>query len=192
MLWTRYYPTMKRDERTEIRDLLDRISRIKAAEDWGDDLNPTQRAALAYLCKANRFSRAPSHVADYLSATRGTVSQTLKALARKSLITETRSSSDRRSISYDVTPHGEAASRNGTTIDAVLEAMNADEAAALAKTLKGLVGTILQTRAGRSFGICSTCRHHRIRADGTFCALLNEALAPREADQICHEHDAAA
>lgn len=183
---------MTRDNRSDIRDLLDRIARIKAAEDWGDDLNPTQRAALAYLCRANRFSRAPSHVADYLSATRGTVSQTLKALARKGLIAETRSSSDRRSISYEVTHAGETASRNGTTIDAALAALDREAAAALAATLKGLVATILQARAGRSFGLCRTCRHHRNRPDGAFCALLNEALAPHEADQTCHEHEAAA
>lgn len=183
---------MKTDDQTEIRDLLDRIARIKAAEDWGDDLNPTQRAALTYLCKANRFSRAPSHVADYLSATRGTVSQTLKALARKGLIAETRSTSDRRSISYDVTPVGETASRNGTTLDAALAALAPETASTLAATLKGVVGAILQARDGRSFGLCRTCRHHRTRADGAFCALLNEALAPHEADQTCHEHEAAA
>jgi len=183
---------MTRDNRADIRDLLDRIARLKAAEDWGDDLNPSQRAALAYLCGANRFSRAPSHVADYLSATRGTISQTLKALARKGLIAEIRSATDRRSISYEVTPAGEAASQKGTAIDAALAGLDPTSADALTKALKGLVGAVLAARGGRSFGLCRTCRHHRVRDDGAFCALLNEALAPHEAAQTCHEHEAAA
>ncbi|MFC6657468.1 MarR family transcriptional regulator [Roseibium salinum] len=89
-----------------VRDLIDRLSRLIAAEEWNGPLNPSQFAALSYLARANRFSRAPSHVADYLATTRGTASQTLKALARKGLIAETRSQEDKRSIRYDVTDHG--------------------------------------------------------------------------------------
>ena len=100
---------MTTDPRTEIRHLLDRLCRLAAAEEWTADLNPSQSAALAYLARANRFSRSPSQVADYLSSTRGTVSQTLKALHRKGYVAEVRSDTDRRSISYDVTRSGLAA-----------------------------------------------------------------------------------
>ena len=74
-----------------IRDLIDRLTRLAAAEEWNGPLNPSQFAALNYLARANRFSRATSHVADFLATTRGTASQTLKALSRKELIAETSS-----------------------------------------------------------------------------------------------------
>ena len=79
---------------TRTQDLVDRLYRLNAARDWADTLNPTQRMALAYLARANRFSRCPSHVAEYMALTRGTASQTLKALVRKKLIRSQRSSKD--------------------------------------------------------------------------------------------------
>ena len=91
---------------TRTHDLVDRLYRLNAAGDWADTLNPTQRMALAYLARANRFSRCPSHVAEYMALTRGTASQTLKALVRKKLIRSQRSSKDGRSISYQVTEQG--------------------------------------------------------------------------------------
>ncbi len=86
-----------------LRSLLDRTSRLLQAGHRTGDLNPPQVAALAYLSRANRFSRSPSQVADYLSATRGTVSQTLHALEGKGLIVPVRSDQDRRSLRYDLT-----------------------------------------------------------------------------------------
>jgi len=77
---------MEPASRHHIRELIERLARVSAADEWADDLNPTQKAALAYLARANQYSRSPSQVAEFLAATRGTVSQTLKALARKGLI----------------------------------------------------------------------------------------------------------
>jgi len=78
------------------------IRRWSSSKGWAYVL----KSALSYLARANRFSRAPSQVATYLSATRGTISQTLKALARKELIAEHRSQVDKRSISYGITTKG--------------------------------------------------------------------------------------
>ena len=94
---------MENKNQHRIRDLIERIARLNSADEWTDDLNPTQWSALSYLSQANQFSRSPSQVAEFMAATRGTVSQTLKALARKELIIEIRSQIDRRWISYDVT-----------------------------------------------------------------------------------------
>lgn len=183
---------MTTKDHSELRALIDRISRLNAAEDWGGGLNPTQRAAIAYLARANRFSRMPSQVADYLSATRGTVSQTLKALARKGLVAETRSTSDRRSVSYAVTAEGLQALETTTAMDAAIAGLKAKEAAQLNAALKDLLTAALAQREGRSFGICRTCRHHRKGPEGAHCALLEVALQPEETEQICHEHEAAA
>ena len=73
---------------TEIMLLLDRIARLHAARRRAVALTDAQCAALEYLAQGNRFSRSPSVIADYLATTRGTASQTLKALAEKGLISE--------------------------------------------------------------------------------------------------------
>jgi DNA-binding MarR family transcriptional regulator len=179
-------------DRSRLRDLLHRLSRLMAAEGWGEDLNPTQRAALAYLARANRFSRAPSHVADYLSATRGTVSQTLKALERKGLIRAAPSDGDRRSIAYAPTPEGAAIAGRGGAVDDALADLPAPTAAALANGLATLTRDVLARRGGRSFGMCRTCRHHDPRGPGGFCLLLGVDLDPPETRQLCHEHAEAA
>ena len=173
-------------------DLIDRLTRLANAEDWSGDLNPAQHMALSYLRQANRFSRAPSQVADYLATTRGTASQTLKALARKGYIQETRSPHDRRSIAYQITAEGLSvlSPRSGVpgTMETALDAMPEPERAGLANGLELIIRQMLSLRGERSFGLCATCRHHDATPDGLRCHLLGVSLAKEEADQICHEH----
>ena len=178
---------MTTDPKTEIRHLLDRLCRLAAAEEWTGDLNPSQSAALAYLARANRFSRSPSQVAEYLSSTRGTVSQTLKALHRKGYLAETRSDTDRRSISYDVTRAGLAALQAAGLFEEPLAGYSEEEAGELAGAVRDFLRRVLEARNGRSFGICRDCIHHQRRDDGRYCALLAVDLREDEAAQICFE-----
>ncbi len=183
---------MKHASQHRIRDLIERLARINSADEWNDDLNPTQWTALSYLARANRFSRAPSQVAEFMAATRGTVSQTLKALARKEMITEARSEVDRRWISYDVTAKGMRALSSSTVIDEALKGIQASKITLLADGLESLVREALKARGKKPFGQCKSCKHYRKKQTGGFCSLLNETLKPEETLQICHEHLAAA
>jgi DNA-binding MarR family transcriptional regulator len=179
---------MTNDQKNRLSDLFDRIARLRAAESWQDDLNPSQRAALEFLGRANRFSRSPSQVADYLASTRGTVSQTLKSLLRKGLVEEVRSETDKRSISYEVTPRGLAllsANRKASTMADLADG----EAKVLTNLLERFLHAMLAQRGGRSFGICSTCKYHSHRKGGGYCRLLEIDLLPAETGQICHEHE---
>ncbi len=170
--------------------LIDRLARLHAAEAWAHDLNPSQTAALAYLAQANRFSRAPSHLADYLGSTRGTVSQTLKALTRKGLVAEHRSATDRRTLRYDLTPAGQAATAKPRELEDILQSLPDARADLLNNALADLLRTLLSARGERSFGLCHTCTHHENRGEGGYCRLLKVALQPPETQQICHEHSA--
>lgn len=183
---------MKPARSDHLRDLIERLARINAADEWTDDLNPTQWAALSYLARANRFSRSPSQVTEFMSATRGTVSQTLKALSRKGLIEEVRSTVDRRWISYSVTEVGFSALDRTTVIEQAFNHLPEAGQERLAAGLETLLRVALEARGKRPFGQCKSCRHHRPEGKGGFCMLLSEALAPEETEQICHEHQAAA
>lgn len=168
---------------SRLGSLIDRLSRLHAAARRRPGLSDAQLSALDYLDQANAFSRSPSAVADYLDATRGTVSQTLRALARKGLIVAAEDPADRRSLRYDLTAQGRAMLRTGTGL--------ADHGGALEAALGALVGRMVAARGGRSFGICRTCRFHQVQADGSHrCALLGVALAPPETGRICREHAA--
>ena len=176
---------------SQIRSLIIRLARLDAAETWGATLNPAQVAALDYLARANRFSRAPSHLADYLGTTRGTMSQTLKALARKGYLRECSSETDRRSISYELTESGRAvAARRGALVEAI-EALPGEEQARLGDALSNLLRHQLRENGTRPFGVCRSCVHHRATRESAFCELLSLKLKLAEADQICHEQVAA-
>lgn len=175
----------------QIRALITRLARLDASEIWDDALNPAQVAALDYLSRANRFSRAPSHVADYLGTTRGTTSQTLKALARKGYVSERRSETDKRSISYELTEAGHATAGRSKALEAAINTMPDIEQTRLGDSLSALLVRQLRENGGRPFGLCKTCAHHRVTDNGLRCALLSLPLLPDEAEQICHEQTAA-
>ena len=173
--------------RTLIPILIRRLSRLDAGEVWEDGLNPAQQAALGFLSRANRFSRQPSHVADYLGSTRGTTSQTLKTLAAKGYLSETRSTEDRRAISYELTEKGREAAEKAAMLDRAVAALPAHDADKLETLLRKLAGTALAEHGGRAFGQCQDCRHHDKRGSGAHCLLLDLDLGPEEYGQICHE-----
>ncbi|MBK6467267.1 MAG: MarR family transcriptional regulator [Rhodobacter sp.] len=178
-------------EASDLPELILRLARLAEAEAWAQGLNPAQAAALAYLGRANRFSRAPSQVADWLGATRGTVSQTLKALAARGLVEEDASPRDRRSISYGLTEAGRAALSHPAPLDHAAAALPEAAALAAAQALARVLGDLLARQGNRPFGLCRTCRHHQPRGGaGAWCGLLSQPLAPEEAMQICHEHAA--
>ena len=136
-------------------------------------------------------SRAPSQVSDFLAATRGTVSQTLKALAKKGLVEEIRSEQDKRSISYSVTDAGRMLFQKNSAIEDALLLMDEQETATLIVGLENLVRSALKQRGLKAFGVCKACDYHRAEANGGFCKLLDVSLSFEETKQICHEHSQA-
>jgi DNA-binding MarR family transcriptional regulator len=166
----------------EVMLLLDRLARLHAARRRAVALTDAQCAALDYLARANRFSRSPSVIADYLATTRGTTSQTLKALAEKGLIAEEATEGDRRQRRYTLTDSGRALVEGwfATTPDA-------DTAEAL-RAARVLLRSLVAATGGKTFGLCRACRYHGVGADSApACGLLKIKLALEETGQLCHE-----
>ena len=93
-------------ERAKIVELVDRLSRIAHSIQFAEGLNPAQWEALRYVVRANRNSCSPGALADFMGSTKGTVSQTLKALEAKGLIERHRKPGDRRAVHITVTQAG--------------------------------------------------------------------------------------
>ncbi len=85
---------------------LERLSRLMRASEFGGGLNPAQWEALRFLSRANRFSNSPGALTRYLGATKGTISQTVKALERKKLIEKSERPGEKRSVVLRLTPAG--------------------------------------------------------------------------------------
>lgn len=171
--------------------LIERLARVLRAGDHARGLNPAQAETLRFLARANRFSRTPAALADYLGTTRGTVSQTLLALEAKGLLVRGANARDGRSVHLALTREGEAFVA-GDAAGALAQAVDATGTAdILAAALDAALRSAIAARGGRAFGACHTCRHFRADArrgpTPHHCALLDEPLAHSDARLICAE-----
>lgn len=174
--------------------LIERLGRVLRAGDHATGLNPAQAEALRYLARANRFSRTPAALADYLGSTRGTVSQTLLALEAKGLIERRANARDGRSVMLALTKAGMKSLDQDPT-RALAHAIDAGGAGVqLADELEAALRTAISRRGGRAFGACGACRHfrrdQRAGASPHHCALLDEPLSDADGALICSEHAA--
>lgn len=153
--------------------LLDRLGRLTRELQFADGLNPAQWEALRFLAQANKYSRSPTALADYLGATKGTVSQTLIALESKGLITRCKKTEDRRQVDLCLTDAGQAMLGKDpmqTLEQATLEI--ADELGA--EMVKGLSRLLhdLQTRNQiNEFGVCQDCSLFCVNSQAALAAL---------------------
>lgn len=174
--------------------LVERLGRLLRAGDHATGLNPAQCEALRYLSRANRFSRSPAALAEYLGSTRGTVSQTLLALEAKGLIEKKTNARDARSVTVSLTRSGSATLARDPVFELAFAIDQTGAAPALAEGLETALRASLAERGGRAFGACSTCRHFRqgVRPGATphHCALLDEPLSDADSSLICVEHAA--
>jgi DNA-binding MarR family transcriptional regulator len=187
----------KRDtENSEIAHPLERLTRLMRAGEHEGGLNPAQWEALRYLSRANRFSNSPIALTRFLGSTKGTISQTIKALERKGFIAKTPRQDEGRSICLNLTPKGVEALRHDplTEFSKSLDDLSGKSRRRLAKGLADLLETDLKRREQPSFGICSSCRYFREKgreADGAgphSCMLFDAGLSTAEAQLICIEH----
>lgn len=156
-------------------------------------LQPVQLEILHYLSKCNQFSDTPMAVTEYLGQTKGTVSQTLKVLETKALITKHADKKDKRTAHLKVTTKGKQLLES--TIPTEIFA-NADEAfsehqqAEIEQALRTLLSTLIKTNKMKSFGLCSTCRYNSRLSDGSyFCNLVQQPLDEADIKLICKEHE---
>lgn len=172
--------------------LIERLGRVLRSGDHAAGLNPAQSEALRYLARANRFSRTPAALADYLGSTRGTVSQTLLALEAKGLIERRSNERDARSVTLALNKAGVDFLKTDPARSLAMAVDETGAAPQLADGLEAALRAAISQRGGRAFGVCRTCRHfradQRAGANPHHCALLDEPLSGADAASICHEH----
>jgi DNA-binding MarR family transcriptional regulator len=184
----------------ELRALLERIGNLLRQElrrsGAGYGLQPVQIEALHYLSLCNRFSDTPQGVAEYLGLTKGTVSQTLKLLVARGLIRKSPDAEDRRVVHLALTDSGSralAASVPPALLEAAVGRMPPGQRQSVATVLRRLLAGLQQANEGRSFGVCRSCRYHRIvDARKSRCELIGADLSLEDGGRICREHRAAA
>lgn len=173
-------------------ELLDRLARTLHAMQFCSGLNPAQWEALRYLARANRYSRNPGGLAEYLGTTKGTASQTVIALESKGYVDRARGPRDRRSVEIRITETGRRMLEADplTRISEVAESLPSAERDAVVETLGRIVTTLHTERQNCTFGLCDDCRHlcdenAACPSDGKHCGLTGEFLSVEERQEIC-------
>ncbi len=179
-----------------VAELVEQLGHCACSDAFSAGLNPAQWSALRYFERANRFSRTVSAFAEYHGTTRGTASQTIRVLVKKGYLRRLPAMHDRRSFRLDLTeraqqelgsdPFAEFVSAAGT--------LPPEQCSALARGLRAMLDQVLEKRARRPFGACTTCEHLCAldgQSDGGCghqCRLQDETLAEQELGRICIDH----
>ena len=180
-------------ERAKIVELIDRLSRIAHSLQFTEGLNPAQWEALRYVARANRNSCSPSALADFMGSTKGTVSQTLKALENKGLIQRKRRDGDRRSVQISVTAIGQSVLSKdplGKIHDA-LAPCDRNLQNEVVAVLERLLDAVHLHQRIPEFGPCLDCTHYKpeectkTNSVGCRCGVSGDLFSALEIDRIC-------
>jgi len=175
---------------------LERLARLMRAREHEGGLNPAQWEALRFLGRANRFSNSPGALTRYLGATKGTISQTVKALERKGYVTKAARGGAAKALSLSLTPKGvEALQRDPwANLAAAAEDLGGKTRRRMHRGLTELLSQQVAQGGLDTFGSCGSCRYFRERGREDepggphHCMLFDEALSEEEAARICIAH----
>jgi DNA-binding MarR family transcriptional regulator len=169
--------------------LLSHLGRAGEPDGAHAGLTGAQLSALRYLARANPMSRTASALAAFQATTRGTVSQTVKALVRAGYVTRTPSHADRRTVRLDLTDAGWAklAEAPGDRLVAALAQLPDHKRAALADAAMSLNGALSAQDPESGFGTCQSCRYlsDADGAGGGYCCQSGCALGAGDLDCLC-------
>lgn len=155
-------------------------------------LFPVQLEALHYLAQCNRYSDTVQAVTEFLGQTKGTVSQTIKALETRGLVGKQPDAIDRRRVHIRPTRLGQALLAEVVpppSLASALKGLPARQAERLTAALQDLLRSVQDHNGLRSFGVCRTCRFNQPLPDGMRCGLTGETLSDADAELICREHE---
>ena len=181
----------------DILQLIQRLAVVAQAENrqlaGSAGLQPVHIEVLRYLARCNRYSNTPAALGQFLSTTKGTVSQSIKVLEREKLISKLSDAKDGRVIRLRLLKKGSDLLKRideSSAIQAAVEDVGADKQLTLANSLVALLRGAQRLNDSKTFGACNTCRFFTRLADGSFkCGITNESLTVGDSLQICVEHE---
>ena len=145
----------------ETAELLLQVGRLVQAEGYDGELSPAQWMALRFFARANPFSRTPSAFAEFQATTRGTATQTIKALEAGGYLVRQPFKTDGRSVSLRLTSKGKKALARDPfeVLVRAVDLLDATERTAMRRALHQVLSTLATSDARRQIGGCQDCTH---------------------------------
>ena len=156
-------------------------------------LSPIQVQVLIFLRYHEEGKRKVSYLAEELNVTKATVSDTIKALEQKRLITKSYELNDTRSFLIHLTEEGRAVAEKTSLFTRQLQIPihqlgDADKENLLV-SLIGIIRSLNQAGIITVQRMCLTCVYYQLPAPGQhFCRLLNQNLRTTDLRVDCPEH----
>ncbi len=180
----------------DILQLIQRLAVVAQAENrqlaGAAGLQPVHIDVLRYLARCNRYSNTPAAIGQFLSSTKGTVSQSVKVLERERLVSKLSDAKDGRVIRLRLLKKGRDLLKridDESAIQAAAEDVAADERNVLANSLASLLRRAQRLNGSKTFGVCKSCRFFTQLTDGGFqCGITSEPLTVEDSRRICVEH----
>ena len=177
-------------------ELLLQVGRHVQAESYDGELSPAQWMALRYFARANPFSRNPSAFAEFQATTRGTATQTIKALEASGHLVRQRSKADGRSASLRLTSKGKKALARDPfeILVSAVGSLDAKKKTTMHEALHQVLTKLAASGAHRCFGVCQDCTYFggeiwcnstTTNASVPECALLGVPIEPEDAGLLC-------
>ncbi|CUT12677.1 transcriptional regulatory protein [Bradyrhizobium sp.] len=151
-------------------ELLVHTSRVWYFEGNQHGLRDREWMALRFLGRANRFSRTPSALAGFISATRTTASQIVKTLEGKSFLVRKPSQKDKRSVVLHLAAQGEKCLSQHDPVNHVLNAVTAlgpDACVRLRDSLREILNHLDAAHQRLDARVCRDCMFLAERRPGT-------------------------
>ena len=180
----------------ETAELLLLMGRLVQAEGYHGELSPAQWMALRFFARANQFSRNPSAFAEFQATTRGTASQSIKALEAGGYLVRQRSEADGRSATLRLTDKGkEAIARDPfEALVRAVDSLDQEEQTVVRHALRHVLTAVAASGAHQHFGVCQDCGYlggethswsTRATRSALECLLFGVPIEPEDAGLLC-------
>ncbi len=180
-------------------EALDRLARARRAHRQHvattQQLSPLQADLVTTLHDGPPPEPVVGRLARELAVAQPTVTDSLRTLERKGLLTRALDPDSRRRTLVRLTPAGTKAADQILDADqALLRVVHGLEVAHQERILEGLLDLIASFVDAGVIDVartCTTCRHHQLRSDSSHhCSLLDVTLSSSELRVNCAEHAA--
>ncbi len=178
---------------------LERISQSFRVLLWQESktfaLSPIQVQVLIFLLHHSEEKRKVSYLADEFNMTKATISDTIKTLEQKKLITKVYEPHDTRSYIIHLTESGKDTAIKTSyftkEIRTPIDKLNQDDKENLLLSLLNIIRHLNSSEVITIQRMCMSCAYYQSSGQGQehFCKLLNQRLHVNDLRIDCPEHE---
>lgn len=176
---------------------LERIAELFRVLLWQESkensLSPIQIQILLFVAYHKRELCKVGHLATEFNMTKATISDSVKVLLRKELVSKEKDPYDTRSFTLSLTSAGRDIVRKsesfGLPIEKSLSDMSDFQKADLLSSLLEMIHKLSSAGIISVPRMCFSCSYYQKRSEGHFCALLEKPLEVSDLRIDCPEHE---